>query len=210
MKISILRMPTDEDWMAAKRRALVTVGKEPITPPDDEWKRRILRARHSPIRRLHFEFLLEDIPSYSSVHLVRHVHAQPYVKSQRNDRQKEYDRKKAPQDALVNQIWDMNGEALMTICNKRLCNQADETTRQIVALIRGEVVAADPLWDEFLVSYCDWYGRCDEMFPCGKCKNIGYKGGCKLCSRVDRTSLMDILPSDVTLNYCPNCGRYLK
>ena len=86
MNITMLEWPNQDDWMAVKRRALVTIGKNPVTEPDMAWKRSILEARHSPIRRLRFAFLLEDIPSWVSVHLVRHVHAQPYVKSQRNDR----------------------------------------------------------------------------------------------------------------------------
>ena len=105
MKITLLEYPVEQDWIEVKRRALVTVGKDKFAPPTDEWKDKILNARHSPIRRLRFSFLIEDIPSWVSVHLCRHIHAQPYVKSQRNDRQSKYDRGKAPQDAPVSMIW---------------------------------------------------------------------------------------------------------
>ena len=115
MKITMTEWPTEKDWMEAKKRALVTAGKEAKTPPDMGWKISSLMARHSHIRRLRFSFFLEDVPSWVSVHLVRHIHAQPYVKSQRNDRQADYDRTKAPQDSPVNMIWDMNAEELMTI-----------------------------------------------------------------------------------------------
>ena len=84
MKVSILKRPAEEDWLFCKQCALVTIGKAVKTPPTEEWKRSILRARHSPIRELRFVFLLEDIPYWVSVHLCRHVHAQPYVKSQRS------------------------------------------------------------------------------------------------------------------------------
>ena len=110
MNVKILKHPTEKDWMLCKRCTLVTVGKEPLTPPTDEWKTKILSARHSPIRTLEFCFLLEDIPYYVSTHLVRHVHAQPFVRSQRNDRQDDYDRTKAPQDAPVNMMWFVNAE----------------------------------------------------------------------------------------------------
>ena len=96
MKVTILEYPTNEDWIAVKQRALVTVGLKAKTPPTNEWKYKILKARHSPIRRLRFSVLFEDIPNWVAVHLVRHIHAQPYVKSQRNDRQSDYDRTKAP------------------------------------------------------------------------------------------------------------------
>ena len=168
MKVSILKHPTDEDWMLCKRCALVTVGKEPITPPTDEWKHKILDARHSPIRTLEFCFLLEDIPYYVSTHLVRHVHAQPFVRSQRNDRQDNYDRNEAPQNAPVNMIWYMNAEELMIVANKRLCGQADTMTRELVRQICDEVTKVNPEFSNLLVPMCGYRsGKCDEFKCCG-------------------------------------------
>lgn len=40
MKIELLEYPTEKDWMEVKRRALVTVGKKPVNPPDSEWKKK--------------------------------------------------------------------------------------------------------------------------------------------------------------------------
>lgn len=170
MKITLIEYPTETDWLAVKQRALVTAGLKVKTPPDREWKEDILNARHSPVRRLRFSFLMEDIPSWVSVHLCRHVHAQPYVKSQRNDRQSDYDRNKAPQDAPVNMIWDMNAEELMVIANKRLCMQASEETRAVVQEICNQVVAFCPEFGRFLVPMCEYQGGvCREMKPCGRC-----------------------------------------
>jgi thymidylate synthase ThyX len=115
--------------------------------------------------------MLENIPSWVSVHLVRHVHAQPYVKSQRNDRQSEYDRTKAPQDAPVNMIWDMNAEELMVIANKRLCRLASKETREVVTQMCKLVVEECPEFDEFLVPMCFYHGGvCHEMKGCGLCE----------------------------------------
>jgi len=170
LKITLLEYPSETDWMAVKQRALVTAGLKVKTPPDRAWKRAILDARHSPIRRLWFSFLMEDIPSWVSVHLVRHVHAQPYVKSQRNDRQSDYDRNKAPQDAPVNMIWDTNAEELMVIANKRLCMQASKETRDVVQEICNQVIHRCPEFDRLLVPMCDYRGGvCHEMKPCGRC-----------------------------------------
>lgn len=166
MEVHIIKTPTEQDWMEVKRRALVTVGKNPVTPPDNEWKHKILKARHSPIRYLQFSFYLKDVPSYVSVHLVRHVHSQPYVKSQRNDRQSDYDRTKAPQDTPVNMIWDMNAEELMTISNKRLCRLADPVTRSVVQKMCDEVSKVNPEFKDFLVPNCQYLGECKEIFPC--------------------------------------------
>lgn len=167
MKVTLIEHPTDQDWIACKERALVTVGLKVKNPPTDEWKKAILKARHSPIRRLRFSFYLEDVPYWTVGHIVRHVHAQPYVKSQRNDRQEEYDREKAPQDAPVNCIWDMNAEELMVIANKRLCRQASDKTRELVRMICDEVIKTNPEFAEFLVPMCQYVGGCKEMYPCG-------------------------------------------
>ena len=122
MIVKLLKYPTDEDWAFAKQCALVTIGKEMKTAPDMAWKHAILRARHSPIRTLQFAFYLEGVPYWVSTHLARHVHAQPFIRSQRNDRQDEYDRNAARQDAPVDMIWYMNAEELMTVMEKRLCH----------------------------------------------------------------------------------------
>ena len=166
MKVTCIEYPTEEDWIACKERALVTIGLKTKNPPNDKWKYEILKARHSPIRRLRFSFLLEDIPSWVSVHLVRHIHAQPYVKSQRNDRQSKYDREKAPQDSPVTMIWDMNAEEFMVIANKRLCNQASDKTRLVVRMMCDAALKTNPEFKDFLVPMCKYVGECKEMFPC--------------------------------------------
>ena len=172
MKIEILKHPTDEDWMLAKICTLVTVGKNAVNPPTMEWKKKILEARHSPIRTLQFCFRITDIPYCISGHLVRHVHATPFVKSQRNDRQDEYDRNKASQDAPVNMCWYMNAEELMTVANKRLCMQADPTTRLLVQMICDEVTKVNPEFSGLLVPNCTYHGGvCHEMNSCRLWRN---------------------------------------
>lgn len=171
MNIELIGMPTEQDWMEVKRRALVTIGKSPVKAPDSEWKHRILEARHSPIRYLTFSFYFHELPSWVSVHFVRHVHAQPYVKSQRNDRQTNYDRTKAPQDAPVDMILDVNAEELMVMANKRLCKQAAKETRQAMQMMCDLAVEACPEFKGLLVPMCEHCGGvCHEMYPCGKAK----------------------------------------
>lgn len=171
MNIELIEYPNDETWMGVKQRTLITVGKTVKNKPDIEWKKKILEARHSPIRYIRFSFLIEGIPYCNSVHLCRHVHAQPYVKTQRNDRQKEYDRKKAPQDAPVSMIWDLNAEEMMIVANKRLCNCADKDTREIVQKMCDLIIEKCPEFDGLLVPMCEYQGGvCHEMFPCGRHK----------------------------------------
>lgn len=168
MKIELIEHPTENDWFEVKRRCLVTIGKKPVTPPTSEWKREILEARHSPIRYLRYSFYME-IPYFVSVHLCRHVHAQPYVKSQRNDRQSDYDRNAARQDAEVSMIFDVNAEELMVIANKRLCNMASVETQEVVKAMCRLAEEATPELKGLLVPMCLYNGGvCHEM-----------NGGCK-------------------------------
>jgi thymidylate synthase ThyX len=167
IKVYMTEHPGESDWCAVKRRALVTMGYSKIvTPPDLAWKHSILEARHSPIRRLRFSFDI-TCPYWVSVHLCRHIHAQPFVRSQRNDRQDSYDRNSAPQDAPVNMIWDMNAEELMVIANKRLCKQASEETRYVVQLMCEQVLTQHPEFKGLLVPACAYNGGvCHEIYPC--------------------------------------------
>ena len=168
MEIELIKAPSDADWVLAKRAALETVGKGVKTMPSMEWKKAILRARHSPIRLLQFVFELRGVPYWVSVHLARHVHATPFVRSQRNDRQDLYDRNAARQDAPVDMIWAMNAEELCVIANKRLCNLAAEETRDVVRQMCDLVVACCPEFKDVLVPACVFHGKCHEMRPCGK------------------------------------------
>lgn len=166
-KIEMIEYPDAKDWMETKRRTLVTIGKEPVKDPTFEWKVKLLEAMHSPIRRLRFSFYME-IPYWVSVHLCRHVHAQPYIQTQRNDRQKAYDRNKAPQDSMVKMIWDMNAEELITVAHKRLCNQASLETRLVVQKICNLVIGKCPEFKTVLVPNCVYRnGKCTEFKPCG-------------------------------------------
>ena len=44
-EVEILKYPTEEDWMLCKICTLVTVGKNAIKPPDNEWKAKILKEK---------------------------------------------------------------------------------------------------------------------------------------------------------------------
>lgn len=167
MEVSIVKYPKEEDWLLAKQCTLVTVGKDSEVPPTEEFKRKILKARHSPIRELKFVFRITDLPYWVSVHLCRHIHAQPYVKTQRNDRQTQYDRNSAPQNSPVSMMWSMNAEELLTIANKRLCNLASPETREVVQKICSKVIEVCPEFKAELVPMCVRNGGvCHEIFSC--------------------------------------------
>ncbi len=176
MTVELVKCPGEEDWNLVKDLALATMHKKRVNPVSQDWKESILLARHSPIREMKFIFKL-NIPYWVSVHLVRHVHAQPYICSQRNDRQKTfdptYDRNKAPQDTPVDMYWSIGGEELITIANKRLCTRASLETRQVVKEMCRLVIEKLPEFKKVLVPDCLARGGvCYEMKGCGFCPNI--------------------------------------
>ena len=170
MKVTLIGVPGDAGWYEVARRALITIGKKPVRTPPIEWRKKILEARHSPIRYLTYSFLFEGIPSNTATHLCRHVHAQPYVGSLRNDRQGKMDGDAARRDTPVDMILDVNAEELQVIANKRLCGQAAEKTREAVRRMCAAVQEAEPEleWHKRLVPMCVYHGGvCHEMKPCG-------------------------------------------
>ena len=87
MRIEIKKVTS---WTDVLNAARFTQRKEPKSgEPSVAWKKKIIKAEHSPLRCLMFNIDLYDIPRYVSDHLVRHVHAQPFVSTGRSDVLKE-------------------------------------------------------------------------------------------------------------------------
>ena len=169
--INLIRIPSTEDVLLCKKCAFATIGKDTKQPPLNEWLHDIMEARHSPIRELHFAFEFIGLPSYIATHFARHIHARPYIQTQRNDRQSNYDRRKAPQDAPVRMIWCMEGEELQIVANKRTCMLADPATRIVAQALCDLVERVVPYCEGLLVPMCVHNGGvCHEMKPCGRCK----------------------------------------
>lgn len=173
IRIEILRHPTEDDWERCRLLALNTVGKKrALSKITDKWKRQILKAQHSPIRTLMFTVRM-TIPYFSSVHFVRHkIGVEHYVQSQRNDRQSNYDRALAPQNSMVSHIMDINAEQLILMSHRRLCGQAEATTRYIMAKLCHEVLKRNPEFEGLLVPTCEYLHECPEFSSCGYYDNV--------------------------------------
>lgn len=167
IKVKLLRHPTDEDWERCKMLAMNTIGRKWSGSVSDEWKSKILRAEHSPIRTLMFTVRME-VPYWVSVHFCRHKYGvEHYVSSQRNDRQDKYDRTKAPQGEMVTHVMDVNAQELMQMARMRLCGQASGETRWVMARICSEVKRSNPEFAPFLRPKCLIHGGCNEFKSCG-------------------------------------------
>lgn len=156
-----------DNWQAVKNAAMNTIGKEDGNYPSHEWKREILMAEHSPIRLLEFTVRMYDLPSWVSVHLVRHhVGIEHFVSTQRTDRTG-IDRTKLPQDALVTHTIRVNAQALINISRKRLCNQASPETREAWAEVIRAIGEKEPEVASVCVPECIYRAVCPEMKSCG-------------------------------------------
>ncbi len=172
MKVTCIYKPEARELMLFKRCIWVTMGKteEPKEPPSPTLIKKVLLARHSPIRVLNFAFLIEDIPSNTSTHLARHVHAVPFVSSLRNDRQEKMDGDAARRDTPVHMIFYCNAEELMTFANKRLCRRAAIKTQEVARMMCREAAAAMPEIKDYLIPMCAYHGGvCHELESCGRC-----------------------------------------
>lgn len=155
------------DWADVVDDCRATVGKESLgKEPSKKFKREILIAEHSPIRNIHIKWKWPNIKSWVATHWVRHKW-ECYVKSQRNDRQNEYDRNKAPQDAPVTFTGEANPQHLIDTWRRRLCFQASTETREYAEDFKEALHETEPEIADVLVPNCVYRCGCPEMSPCG-------------------------------------------
>jgi len=165
----------DDNWQEIKDATMNTIGKSTGKYPDSEWKLRLLRAEHSPIRKLRFSWRWADLPYWVSVHFVRHkIGIEHFVKTQRSDRTGQ-DRSELNQASLVSHECEANAQALIAISRKRLCSCASPETRQAWLLLKDKVAESEPELARCMVRECVYRGFCSEMFGCGYDKTEAFQ-----------------------------------
>jgi hypothetical protein len=162
MRVTIIK---HTDIAAARRANKTTVRKDFASKAtlDD-----VYTWMHSPVRTQIFEIILEDIPTFVSVHLVRHTkqHPQPFVTSHRIDRGGDgTEDRYTPVDMT---IW-ANAEAILEMARLRLCHKASKETRDVMWEIVHEIARVDPYLARHMVPSCVTQGGyCREPKPCGE------------------------------------------
>ena len=169
-------------WKDVLNNARFTQRKEPLDKePSNNFKRKIIKAEHSPLRSLMFNIDLYDIPYYAHVHLVRHVHAQPYVSTARPDIDgNQLPREEQKKDDPVNIRLFLNAQEILHISRARLCNKAEKDTRKIWEEVILELWKQEPILANACVPNCVYRnGICPEMKCCGFCNTEGCKNKIK-------------------------------
>lgn len=167
---NVSRLEQVTSWKRVLNAARRTVGKEPLDKePSSTWKSRILRAEHSPIRLLEYDFSWEEIKQWVTVHLVRHHEGcEKFVHSQREDRRDNpVPRDEMPQGSLNDMDMTCNAQALINISRKRLCNCASPETREAWKQVKAEIEKVDPEMAAAMVPECIYRGGCSELRSCG-------------------------------------------
>lgn len=163
-------------WPKVKRAARTTIHKDGEGDyPSDSWKKTILLAEHSPIRKIKFSWKWEGLKSWVSVHFVRHwLGILHWVSTQRVDRTG-VNRDESPQNTPVDHESEANAQALINISRRRLCSQASPETRDAWREVRAEVAKADPILASVMVPECIYRGFCPEFQSCGYVDTDAYR-----------------------------------
>lgn len=166
----------EDNWQDIKDSTMNTIGKDTGKYPTSEYKRKLILAEHSPIRRMKFYWRWKDLKYWVSVHLVRHkIGIEHWVSTQRTDRTG-VNRDEMPQSALVKHACEADAQALINISRKRLCNCASKDTREAWERVKQLVYACgEQELASCMVRECVYRGFCPEMFPCGYSKTEAYK-----------------------------------
>mgnify|MGYP002672462442 CR=1 FL=1 len=164
------------DWNAVLNACRTTIGKNATDrEPSSRWKKNLLLAEHSPIRKLQITVKVHGVKSWIATHFARHhIGIEKYISTQRNDRTG-IDRDKLPQDSLVDLEMDLNAQAMINISRKRLCNQAHKETKEVWQAILDKIKEEMPELYSVCVEECVYRGFCPEMKCCGYCETEKYK-----------------------------------
>lgn len=159
-------------WSEVLDACRSTVSKKFLNKePSEEFKRAILISEHSPIRTKLFKWIWYDLPYWVSTHFARHhIGFEKWISTQRNDRQDNYDREQAPQDAPVTFIGEGNTQALINMSKVRLCFTASKKTRDKMVQLKEEIKKVDKTTAWGMVPSCIYRGGCPEKGLGTKCK----------------------------------------
>lgn len=152
-------------WQQIKDCTMTTISKDAGVYPPSEWKTKLLRSEHSPIRIGFFILKLYDIPSYVATHIARHhIGIEKFVSTRRSDRG--FEDEVITRDSPVDMSLMINYHALLQISRKRLCTSADAKTIKVWKMILESIKEYEPELYNLCVPQCLYNGYCPEFKGC--------------------------------------------
>lgn len=169
-------LSTSNNWRQIADAARTTVNKEAGQgEPSSQWKRKILLAEHSPIRKLIISWKWTDLRYDVHTCFVRHKYGiEHFVSTSREDRTgiKRDDRR---QTDLITHECEANAQAIINISRKRLCNKATKETSEAWMRFLEELSQFEPELNDVCVPECIYRGFCPEVDSCGIDKTYDYQ-----------------------------------
>jgi len=175
-------------WIKVLNSARGTVGKNfTETEPSVDFKKAILRSKHSPIRRIKFDVVLEELPAHVSQQFSRHhiaIESAPnqffseqivptdlehFVQTSRADRTG-IPRDQRKQNDLLTYSFEANAMGLFDASQKRMCHAADPQAIEAWNLVVAEVSKIEPLIADRMQMQCVCLGFCPEDTKMIKCR----------------------------------------
>lgn len=167
MKVSLLGVKGS--WRSVADAARTTIGKEAGEgEPSSRWKRRMLLAEHSPIRKLVINWRWDNLMWWVQTHFTRHKFGvEWFVQTSRSDRTG-IDRTDLTHASLVDVEGEANAQAIINISRKRLCRLASKETRNAWETFLESFKDSEPELYSVCVPECVYRnGFCPEYGSCG-------------------------------------------
>lgn len=163
-------------WLRALNAARWTMGKAPLSKePSNEWKDKIIRAEHSPIRLVEFDIWLEDIPAFVACHLVRHHQGVEKFQCTNREDRRDVNPEEINRLTPVNLMLSCNVQALINISRKRLCKCAHAETIKVWQAVKDAIAEIDPIVAKNMVKECVYRGYCTELKSCNYTMSMKYE-----------------------------------
>lgn len=125
----------------------------------------IYKCEHSPMRTQLFWVEMIDVPTFVSVHFVRHkIGVEHFVMSNRDDRGGD---EEVNRWTPVNHGMLLNAQALINMARKRLCRKSHDITRKVMIAIGNAITELDSDLGKYMVAECVYRRGCHESEPCG-------------------------------------------
>lgn len=167
MEIEIKRITS---WERVLNACRMTVNKKYLEKePSDDFKKKLVRSEHSPLRMLEFDITIRQLPYWIHAELCRHhIGLEKFVTTSRPDRTHSgLTRHELPQDALVSMTLAMNAQAIINVSRLRLCRMAAPETQEVWQAVIDKLREVEPIIADACVRNCIYRGFCPEIMPCG-------------------------------------------
>jgi hypothetical protein len=156
-----IRCLTDDTLM----RWACDMTRKPGMVPSKMTRAKLYRCLHSPVRTILFQIVLPRIPTFVSVHIVRHAQGVThFVESNRDDRG---GTGTEDRNTPVNHGMIANAEALINMSRKRLCYASHARTVGVWMRLRKAMRGVDADLADAMVPECVFRnGVCPELREC--------------------------------------------